>query len=47
MCDKKITKEIAMLYALLDDLRKQYDKERDQRLLEAIRTVEKEIQNEH
>lgn len=35
-----------MLYALLDDLRKQYDAERDVRVLQAIRTVEKEIAHE-
>jgi len=35
-----------MLYALLDDLRKQYDMDHDDRVLEAIRAVEKEIANE-
>ena len=35
-----------MLYALLDDLREQYDQERDERVLDAIRRVEKEIDNE-
>lgn len=32
-----------MLYALLDDLRKQYDETRDADVLEAILQVEKEI----
>lgn len=35
-----------MLYSLLDDLRKQYDADRDERVLQAIRAVEKEIENE-
>lgn len=32
-----------MLYALLDDLRKQYDEEKSDMLIKAIRRVEKEI----
>lgn len=35
-----------MLYALLDDLRKQYDETRDEILLDAIRRVERELDNE-
>lgn len=35
-----------MLQALLDDLRKQYDKERSQELLDAIRRVEKVLEND-
>ena len=35
-----------MLYALLDDLRKQYDETQDADVLMAIQRVEKEINNE-
>lgn len=36
-----------MLYALLDDLRKQYDKTHDESILEAIRNVEQLIASQN